>query len=154
MKIFRLCLPLLCSTAALGAADPDQFLRAIRANDLKSLKTLCQEGVTGVRDRLDWTPLHYAALYGGADSVRILLEAGADPNARNSSQATPLIYAAYSLEKTRLLVEKGGDVNAKSDADYTALWVASGAPGNGATMRYLIERAPTRKKNDPRAPII
>jgi ankyrin repeat protein len=75
------------------AADTksEDFIKAIRANDLTILKSLAKTGIAEVRDRLDSTPLHYAALYGSTESVRILLEAGADPNARNRSQATPLM---------------------------------------------------------------
>jgi ankyrin repeat protein len=121
-------------------ASAEEYFRAIRANDLASLKVLCKPGVAGVRDRLDWTPLHFAALYGSMDAVRIILEAGGDANARNRSQATPLILGAYSFDKTRLMVEKGGDVNAKASEGSTPLWVASGAPGNEKTVRYLIEK--------------
>ena len=121
-------------------ASADEYFRAVRANDLASLKTLCKPGVAGVRDRLDWTPLHFAALYGSTDALRIIIEAGGDPNARNKSQATPLILGAYSFDKTRLMVEKGADVNAKASEGTTPLWVAAGAPGNGKTVRYLIEK--------------
>jgi len=145
MKMPRRSGLILCLSASLWAADPtrnisDEYVRAIRANDLKSLAAMSKSGVADVRDRLDETPLHYAAVYGSAEAVRILLEAGADPNARNRAQATPLIYAAYSLEKTRLLVEKGGDVNAKESAGATPLWVAAGVEGNDKTVRYLIDK--------------
>jgi ankyrin repeat protein len=123
-----------------GHPPAEAYFRAIRAHDLTALKSLCKQGVAGVKDRLDYTPLHYAALYGSTESLRIVLEAGADVNARNSSQATPLLYAAYSLEKTRLLVEKGADVNAKADDGSTALWVASAVPGNENTVRYLVDK--------------
>ena len=96
------------------AASASDYLRVIRANNLKALQEMSRRGVTEARDALDWTPLHYAALYGSTEAVRIVLEAGGDPNARNRSQVTPLMFGAYSFEKTRLLVEKGGDVNAKA----------------------------------------
>jgi ankyrin repeat protein len=148
LKPLRCVVPLMCIGATALIADQpnnssaiaDVYLKAIRANDLVALRALTQAGASGVRDRLDSTPLHGAALYGSADAVRILLDAGADPNARDKSEATPLLYAAYSLEKTRLLVEKGGDVNAKAKGGYTPLWVAAGAPGNDSTVRYLIEK--------------
>ncbi|HLK69437.1 MAG TPA: ankyrin repeat domain-containing protein [Bryobacteraceae bacterium] len=148
---------LLCLCVSAFAADKvegsnttaEEYFRAIRANDLGSLKTLCKPGVAKVRDRLDWTPLHFAALFGSAEAVRMILEAGGDPNARNKSQATPLILGAYSFEKTRLLVEKGGDVNAKAGEGSTPLWVASGAPGNEKTVRYLIEKGADVKEIRP-----
>jgi len=81
--------------------------------------------------------------------VRVVLEAGGDPNARNRAQVTPLMFGAYSFEKTRLLVEKGGDVNAKAKDGTTPLWVAAGAQGNERTVRYLLEKGANVKEIRP-----
>jgi ankyrin repeat protein len=121
------------------AQTADDVFRAIRANDLETLRHLTAQTVN-VRDRLDSTPLHYAALYGNTDSVRILLDRGADPKARNKSDATPLIYAAVNVDKTRLLVEKGADVNAQSTIGMTPLLVAVSVHGNIETVRYLLDK--------------
>jgi ankyrin repeat protein len=132
--------------AAAGAEDTSgsvlagDYLRVIRADNLKALKEMSSQSAVQARDRLEWTPLHYAALYGSSEAVRILLEAGADPNARTLAQATPLMFAAYNLEKTRLLIEKGADVNAKAKDGTTPLYVAAGAQGNERTVRYLLEK--------------
>ncbi len=132
----------LCCCLAAAAETPtfEAFQRAIRANDLETLRKLSTSGVNGIKDRLDWTPLHYAAVFGNPASVRILADAGADPNARNTSQATPLMYAAWNLEMTKLLSEKGGDVNARATDGSTPLWVAAGVQNNDATVRYLVEK--------------
>ena len=148
MKILGYVGCVLCLTgAALVAQNANQlpassedYLRTIRANNLQALQEMSRSGVAAVRDGLDWTPLHYAALYGSPAAMRILLAAGADPNARNRFKATPLMFAAYSLEKTRLLVEKGADVNAKANDGSTPLWVAAGAQGNEGTVRYLLQK--------------
>jgi hypothetical protein len=63
------------------SANADEYFHAIRANDLKTLQQLVAAGSANVRDSLDSTPLHYAALYGSVESVRLLLSAGADANA-------------------------------------------------------------------------
>lgn len=144
MKMVLLCVTaLLCAWAAENvnapSADANDYFRAIRANDLKTLRQLTAAGSANVRDKLDMSALHYAALYGSTESVRLLLDAGADVNARNKSQATPLLYGAYSFEKTKLLVGKGADVNAENSSHLQPLWVAVGAHGNQATVRYLIE---------------
>ncbi len=123
----------------LRAQAADDFFRAIRSGDLGALRHLSANPVN-VKDRLDTTPLHYAALYGNTESVRILLDRGADPTARNKSEATPLIYAAYNFDKTRLLVEQGADVNAHCASGMTPLLVAVSVHGNTATVRYLLEK--------------
>ena len=69
-----------CAVAVAGAASPDDFARAIRANDLSALRKLANTpAAANLENNLHARPLHYAAIYGSADAVRILLEAGADP---------------------------------------------------------------------------
>jgi ankyrin repeat protein len=41
-----------------------------------------------------WTPLHFAAREGRADAVAVLLDHGADINAKTASGATALQYAS------------------------------------------------------------
>lgn len=139
----------LCSFALLAASivngasasTPSDFAGAIRANDLAALLKLASiPADVNVTDKLKSTPLHYAAIYGSAEAVRILLSAGADPNARNQSAATALMYAAWSFEKTRLLVEKGAEVNCAEKDGITPLMVAAAVQGNAGTVRYLIEK--------------
>ncbi len=126
----------------------ETFFQAIRAGDSDTLRRLCANPVN-VKDRLDTTPLHYAALYGSTESVRILLEHGADVNLRNKSGATPLLYGAYSFDKTRLLVEKGADVNVKSAGEMTPLLVAVSVHGNTPAVRYLIDKGADVKAIGP-----
>ena len=131
-------------------AAPELYLKAIRANDLVALRSMGSVGLAGVHDSLDWTPLHYAALYGSTEAVRVLLSAGANPNARNRAGATPLLYAAYDFDKTRLMVEKGGDVAAKANDGSTVLWVAAGAANNTRTVQYLVEKGANPSLDLPR----
>jgi ankyrin repeat protein len=123
-----------------SAATTDTFAGLIRANDLDGLRRLAA-GSPGANteDKLHSRPLHYAAIYGSSDSVRILLDAAADPNARNQQGATPLVYAAWNFEKTRLLVEKGAQVNVATRTGVTPLMIAASAHGNIAAVRYLID---------------
>src|SRR5262249_14038499 len=86
------------------------------------------------------TPLMQAVLYGDGDSVRFLLEQGADPNTRNEAGATALMWAVDDLEKTRLLTWHGADVNARSDDGRTPLLIAAGLFGNGEVVKLLLDR--------------
>ncbi len=146
----RFTLGLICLAGLVRAqSTADEFFRAIRTGDLDALRHLSTNPVN-VKDRLNNTPLHYAALYGNAESVRILLEHGADPNVRNKSEATPLIYGAYDFDKARLLVEKGADINAHSTSGMTPLLIAVSVHGNTETVRYLLEKGADAKAVDAR----
>jgi ankyrin repeat protein/uncharacterized glyoxalase superfamily protein PhnB len=65
-----------------------------------------------------WTGLHTAAMHGRADAVRLLLQGGADPNAREAGDNTyPLHWAAANrhIEVVRALLDAGGDVHGVGD---------------------------------------
>ena len=113
---------------------------AIRADDLNRLRELVRTpAAANLEDSLHWRPLHYAAIYGSTEAVALLLEAGADPNARNQQDATPLTYAAWSFEKTHLLLQKGAQIDAASKSGITPLMVASRTHANIATLRFLLD---------------
>jgi hypothetical protein len=77
-------------------------------------------------DRLigGYTPLHHATLSGDSDTVRLLLDAGADPDVRDcNSGFAPLHLATRGslLDVARTLVCRGGaDVNVRDDFGYNA----------------------------------
>jgi ankyrin repeat protein len=79
-----------------------------------------------------WTALHLAAFFGHHDLAALLIERGADVNARSKSETfarenTPLHAAAANrhLEVARLLVERGADVNARDGSGFTPLALAA-----------------------------
>jgi ankyrin repeat protein len=60
---------------------------------------------------LSLTTLHLAAIGGDVESVRLLLDAGADPDAQGRLGGTALMWAAFegSREAAQLLIERGAN---------------------------------------------
>jgi ankyrin repeat protein len=114
---------------ALRHGDRKEFERLARANP----KSALSRGSGGD------TPLMYAALYGDANSVRLLLDMGADPNARNDGGATPLLWAVDDAEKTRLLLERGADVNIRSNDGRTPVLLAASQFGAGTVVKLMLD---------------
>ena len=141
----------LCSALSVRAAQPPSpgnptIFQAIRANDLAAVKRqIADVNATGERKA---TPLIYAAAFGSVEAMRILIEAGADVNARNAFDATALIWCASDLAKVRLLVEKGADVNAKSKQGKTPLLVAANHSGAEPIVKLLLAKGADAKVVD------
>jgi uncharacterized protein len=136
-------LALLMTVPALSAQERaaiERVFQAIRNDDLAALRRLVAETGPNASGARGVTPLMYAAMYGTPAQVSLLLDAGADVNARNEFNGTALICAAGDPVKSRLLVEHGADVNARSDAGQTPLVVAVRGGGNGALVRLLLNK--------------
>src|SRR5581483_4153736 len=130
----------LVAAARSAGAPADEFYTAIRANDLGAIQSLTERGVAGVKDRRAITPLMYAAAVGSVEAMRVLLDAGADVNARNDVNSTALMWSATELPKVRLLLDRGADLNAVSDKGRSALMVAAMTDGSAEIVRLLIAR--------------
>ena len=115
---------------ALRSGNRQEFNRALRENP-KSVNSKGQGG---------WTPIMYAALYGEAEEVRLLLAQDANPNAQNDGGGTALMYAIDDVETTRLLLDRGADANARSGEGRTALLIAVGRAGSNAVVKLLLEK--------------
>jgi ankyrin repeat protein len=119
----------------------NSFYNVIRNNDSPALKlALRKSGGAGVRELRGTTPLMYAAALGSLEAMKMVVEAGADVNAKNDFGATALMWCAGDLEKVRYLLAKGASVTARSDVGRTPLLIAANYDGSVEIARLMIAK--------------
>jgi ankyrin repeat protein len=151
------CITFGLSAAAYAQGNAGDLIQAIRNNDLASLKANIAKGsgVVNTRDQRGSTLLMHAAAIGSPEAVKLLLESGADVNAKNEVEATALILGAGNPAKARMLVEKGADVNAHSKLGRTPLLIAASCESCTATVKLLLDKGAdaNAKDKDGNSPI-
>ena len=112
--------------------DRTPLMWAIRWNDIEAIEWLLSQMSRAQlnaelkrQDSWGWTPLHIACV-GKAElaTVKILLDAGADPNLEDFNDATVLMKAVQTanVQLVEFLLQKGA--NAKHEKGYEALEIA------------------------------
>jgi ankyrin repeat protein len=98
------------------------IFRATERGDLQTLKQLIAENPDSVRESLETQdqPLHIACWQKFESIVKLLIQAGADVNARGDFGATPLHYAVYEGDEystpiVKALLNAGADPNIKDN---------------------------------------
>lgn len=99
-----------------------------------------------------WKALHGAALSGDAETINMLLDAGADINARTLKrwgQQTPLLWAIANsrVESVKTLLARGADINLGDERKNTALFYAERG-GNSEILKMLKGKNATLKPTD------
>lgn len=106
----------------------DPFVEAADMGDVAAVKKFLRQGVAA-KER-DWVAWALVAP-GTACTLQALLEAGADPNMRDS-YGSPLLMEEIRhgyIQNARVLVKAGADVNAKNSYGFTILSMAEAKPG-------------------------
>ena len=112
----------------------------------KSRTLLHAASADGMVDVAEWllnvdadAPLHGASSSGQTDTMRPLIEHGADVHARDVDHSTPLHLASssWNVEIMQLLIKHGADVHARDGCESTPLHEASS--GNAESVKVLIK---------------
>lgn len=130
------------------AADPSpRVFEAIRNNDLAFLKSMPRSDIES-RDARGATPLMHAAAFGSAEAMKLLLDKGAMVNAKNTFDATALLWAAGDAVKAHMLIDHNADVNAQSKQGRTPLMIAARTDGNSAIVGLLLSKGADPRPSD------
>ncbi|KFY30111.1 hypothetical protein V494_08258 [Pseudogymnoascus sp. VKM F-4513 (FW-928)] len=105
--------------------------------------------IVNKKNRDGQTPLHEAAIGGHESIVKLLLEKGADAEAKDGNGQTALYEAAEGGHEAvvQLLLEKGADAKAKDEDGWTLLHRAAWG-GNEAVVQLLLEKGADAKAKD------
>ena len=139
-------------------SDAQRLANAATAGELETVRRLLggEPALASAYTDEGWTALHLVAT---AEIAEVLLDAGADINARNrhkvfGSGNSPLSAAVYQdhADVVMLLLERGADVNQADNAGWTPLHLAV-ANGRVETARMLLAAgADANARTDERGP--
>lgn len=99
-----------------ATAEQRLLLQAAKRNDMNEVDRLVRnlENPDGVDNDNGYTALHYASQNGNSEMVELLLDSGADVNAKDTLGNTPLFYANAKrvknkwVETAEMLETRGG----------------------------------------------
>ena len=132
-----------------------EIFEVIENGDYHTLINLLEKGINiNILDDNGNTALHLAST---PEIVKLLLDKGANPEARNNQNDTPLIFASFNdnTESVKLLLEKGADPNAQNSNGNTPLIFAS-SNDNTESVKLLLEKGanPEARNNQNDTPLI
>lgn len=125
------------------ASDPDLILGAVRNRDKHLINSLLAEkGSLSSRSAQGYTVLHYCAINNDAGTAALLIEHGADINAKDYELRSPfqVALASEALDVARLLAERGCTFGDLSSALIPLMAREEEVPGIPSLLAALAER--------------
>ena len=107
----------------------EEFHKYCRLGDINSIKNILNFN-PGFLDKIDsklgWSPLYRSVISNQPNSVKVLIELGADPNVKNRLGESPLHQAASNnfIEIAEILLLRGADPNLSQNDGDTPLHLA------------------------------
>ena len=140
MKMLYACIVFVLLITITGCATP--LMNAAGKGDIKEAEKLLSSGAD-VNERWfdNYTPLHFAAFYASQPNVAaLLIEKGADVNAKDNYGRTPLYVAAWKgqVNFVTMLLKKGADPGIATNEGKTPLRIAQDS-GHTTIAKILSE---------------
>jgi ankyrin repeat protein len=121
----------------------EELLKAVKKGDDRVMARLldAEPALLETTDKKGDPPLLVAAQFGRLKTVMLLIQRGADVNAKGASGMTPLYLAALKGHEdvVGFLLSQGAQIDTKDTADRTPLMMAS-MLGHVGVMRMLVEQ--------------
>ncbi len=132
---------LLVMAAAIAEGEP-ALVDAAMNGDLKTVRTLARQADLDAAQADGMTALHWAVQRGDVEMMRVLLEAGAKPDAQNRTGAKPLYLAAMNADAAAIaeLLDAGEDANAVLTAEGETVLMLTAHTGNPEAVKVLLDR--------------
>lgn len=146
--VIVICAPILFPARA--AEGDIALFQAVRNGDVAFLKSHLTKAGLAARDRRGATPLMLAAAFGNFETLKLILDSGADVNAWNDFDATALLWGARDADKARLLIERGANINAPSRQGRTPLMLASLREGGSPVVALMLAKGAAVNVQDTR----
>lgn len=119
-----------------------ELISAVKTLNTRAVKDLLRanKALANGPDAGGSTALHHAAAFATPAIVKMLLDAGADIEAKNRFAQRPLHWAFASPEKVKLLLARGADVNAQANDGRTVLYLAAAQRNSSAVLDLLLDK--------------
>jgi ankyrin len=139
------------SIAMLSAANDVRLIEAIKARNAEAVRSLLKEKVdVNARQGDGATALHWATHFGDANTVDVLLRAGAKADVADDTGVTPLYLACLNRQGALVdrLLQSRANPNAALVSGETVLMTCA-RTGEGAGVRALLARGANVNTKEP-----
>jgi hypothetical protein len=141
---------------------PTLMQHAVDTNDTEIVHYVLSQNDNQIhtKDAYEGTPLHHAAAHANLNIIKMLIEHGANPNAKDFYGKTPLFKAIYNqnnLQIMKFLIQHGANAFQEDTFENSLLHEAVGWQGRGSVelVHFLLALGlnPNKKNSEHETPL-